>query len=91
MAPRLLSPLAGAAAAFACLAVQALGAKELGVGDDYQHAALPPAVQQALADRGQGLLDGRLAWRQHAGGHTDVPNFKSFIAWADQQMGRAAH
>ena len=83
MAPRLLSPLAGAAAAFACLAVQALGAKELGVGDDYQHAALPPV--------GQGLLDGRLAWRQHAGGHTDVPNFKSFIAWADQQMGRAAH
>jgi hypothetical protein len=25
-----------------------------------------------------------LAWRQHDGGHTDAPNFKYFIAWADK-------
>ena len=57
-----------------------LGARDLGVGDDYQHAQLPPV--------GQGLLDGQLAWREHHGGHTDQPNIKSFIAWADRQMGR---
>jgi hypothetical protein len=57
-----------------------LGAKDLGIGDDYRHAVKPPI--------GVGLLDGRLAWRQHEGGHTDVPNFKYFIAWADRWMGR---
>ena len=31
-----------------------------------------------------GLLDGQLAWRQHDGGHTDGPNWKYFIPWADQ-------
>ncbi|MGB6688719.1 MAG: hypothetical protein WBE76_12850 [Terracidiphilus sp.] len=35
-----------------------------------------------------GLLDGQLAWRQHDGGHTDAPNVKYFIAWADKFMGR---
>jgi hypothetical protein len=59
-----------------------LGARDLGVGDDYQHALKP--------DIGAGLLDGRLAWRQHEGGHTDVPNFRYFIAWADRWLGRPA-
>jgi hypothetical protein len=36
-----------------------------------------------------GLLDGQLAWRQHDGGHTDGPNWKHFIAWADRMLGRA--
>jgi lysophospholipase L1-like esterase len=31
-----------------------------------------------------GLLDGQLAWRQHDGGHTDAPNWKYFIPWADR-------
>jgi hypothetical protein len=57
-----------------------LGARDLGVGDDYEHAQLPPV--------GKGLLDGELAWREHPGGHTDAPNIKSFIAWADRLMGR---
>jgi hypothetical protein len=57
-----------------------LGAKDLGVGDDYQHAKMPPV--------GTGLLDGELAWRQHEGGHTDAPNIRYFIAWADRLMGR---
>ena len=33
-----------------------------------------------------GLLDGQLAWRQHDGGHTDGPNWKYFIPWADKFM-----
>jgi hypothetical protein len=35
-----------------------------------------------------GLLDGQLAWRQHDGAHTDAPNMKYFIQWADKWMGR---
>lgn len=31
-----------------------------------------------------GLLDGLLAWRQHDAGHTDAPNWKYFIPWADK-------
>ena len=53
-----------------------LGAKDLGVKEDY-HTAKMPAVNV-------GLLDGQLAWRQHDGGHTDGPNWKYFIPWADQ-------
>ena len=59
-----------------------LGAKDLGVGDDYQTARMP-AVNV-------GLLDGDLAWRQHDGGHTDGPNWKYFIAWADRFLNRMA-
>ena len=53
-----------------------LGAHDLGVPADY-HAAKMPAVNV-------GLLDGQLAWRQHDGGHTDAPNWKYFIPWADK-------
>ncbi len=60
-----------------------LGAKDLGVPDDYRSARKPPV--------GTGMLDGQLAWRQHEGGHTDVPNFKYFIAWADRWMGRGSY
>jgi hypothetical protein len=35
----------------------------------------------------QGLLDGQLAWRQDDGGHTDAPNMKWFIQWADKFIG----
>jgi hypothetical protein len=35
-----------------------------------------------------GLLDGQLAWRQHDGGHTDAPNWKYFIQWADKYFKR---
>ncbi len=57
-----------------------LGAKDLGVGNDYRTAVMPPPLTD--------LLDGQLAWRQHAGGHTDAPNMTSFITWADRNMGR---
>ena len=55
-----------------------LGGKTLGVPDDYQHAVLPPV--------NHGLLDGQLAWRQHNGGHTDLPNINTFIHWANKKM-----
>ncbi len=55
-----------------------LGKKDLGVGNDY-HTATMPAVLT-------GLSDGELAWRQHDGGHTDAPNFKTFIPWANRVL-----
>ena len=56
-----------------------LGAKDLGISEDYHTAKMPPV--------NAGLLDGQLAWRQHDGGHTDGPNWKYFIAWADKFIG----
>lgn len=53
-----------------------LGAKDLGVSSDYKTEKMP-AVNV-------GLLDGELAWRQHDGGHTDAPNIKHFISWAEK-------
>jgi hypothetical protein len=32
----------------------------------------------------KGLIDGQLAWRQHDGGHTDAPNMKWFLEWANK-------
>jgi lysophospholipase L1-like esterase len=58
-----------------------LAAKDLGVSDDYRTAKMPPV--------NVGLLDGELAWRQHDGGHTDGPNWKYFIAWADKLVRHA--
>jgi hypothetical protein len=57
-----------------------LGAKDLGVAADYKTAKMPPV--------NIGLLEGQLAWRQHDGGHTDGPNWKYFIPWADRQLKR---
>jgi len=53
-----------------------LGAKDLGVTEDYHNAKMPPV--------NAGLLDGQLAWRQHDAGHTDGPNWKYFIPWVDK-------
>jgi len=53
-----------------------LGAKDLGVSDDYTKEKMPEVNVS--------MLDGRLAWRQHDGGHTDGPNWKYFIPWADR-------
>jgi hypothetical protein len=33
-----------------------------------------------------GLLDGDIAWRQHAGGHTVGPNWPFFLDWAGRYM-----
>jgi len=58
-----------------------LGAKDLGTCD-YMSEKMP-AVNV-------GLLDGQLAWRQHDGGHTDGPNWKYFIPWANKFLKRAS-
>lgn len=56
-----------------------LGARDLGVTEDYRTAQKPPV--------NVGLLDGELAWRQHDGGHEDRSNMKYFIAWANKLIG----
>jgi len=53
-----------------------LGAKDLGRSDNYKTEKMP--------DVNVSLMDGQLAWRQHDGGHTDGPNWKYFIPWADK-------
>jgi (4-O-methyl)-D-glucuronate---lignin esterase len=55
-----------------------LGARDLGRSDDYTAEKMPGV--------GVGLLGGQLAWRQHDGGHTDGPNWKYFIPWADRLL-----
>ena len=52
-----------------------LGAKDLGVKEDYRVAQMPPV--------NTGLLGGELAWRQHDGGHEDRTNMSSFLGWAN--------
>ena len=56
-----------------------LGARDLGRSDDYRAEKMPPV--------NVGLLDGALAWRQHDGGHTDGPNWRYFIPWANERLG----
>ena len=56
-----------------------LGVKDLGVSNDYHTEQMPPV--------NHGLLDGQLAWRQHDGGHTDAPNVRYFVEWADKLIG----
>jgi hypothetical protein len=58
-----------------------LGAKGLEGFGDYRTAKMP-AVNE-------GPVGGQLAWRQDDGGHTDAPNMKWFIQWADKYMGYA--
>ncbi len=53
-----------------------LGARDLGVTEDYRVAQMPPPQT--------GLLGGELAWRQHIGGHEDRSNMSYFISWADR-------
>ena len=59
-----------------------LGARDLGVAEDYRVARMPPV--------NTGLLDGELAWRQHDGGHEDRSNTSFFIAWADRLLHHTA-
>lgn len=53
-----------------------LGARGIGVEEDFREAEMPPVEQ--------GLLDGELAWRQHAGGHESRSNMQSFVDWAER-------
>jgi len=51
-----------------------LGRKDLGTPGNYLTDQMPPI--------GTALVDGELAWRQHNGGHTDGPNWPTFLKWA---------
>lgn len=55
-----------------------VGAKDLGISNDYIKEKMPPMLTD--------LLNGELAWRQHDGGHTDAPNFKYFIPWTSKLL-----
>lgn len=56
-----------------------LGVRDLGVSNDYMTEKMPPVNSDVL-------MNGELAWRQHDGGHTDVPNFKYFVPWASKML-----
>jgi len=58
-----------------------LGARDLGVAEEYRVAKMPPVNTS--------LLDGQLAWRQHDGGHEDRSNMSFFIAWANRFLQHA--
>lgn len=55
-----------------------VGKKDLGVPDNYLTAPMPP-INTALTN-------GDLAWRQHDGGHTDAPNWPTFLEWANRYL-----
>jgi hypothetical protein len=54
-----------------------LGKKDLGTPGDYLTDPMPPVNT---------LIGGELAWRQHDGGHTNVPNFPAFFEWAGRSI-----
>ena len=55
-----------------------LGKKDLGTPGNYLTDPMP-AINEAL-------VDGEIAWRQHDGGHTDGPNWPTFLKWADRYI-----
>jgi lysophospholipase L1-like esterase len=65
------------AAVLAGPAYRLLGKKDLGTPGDYLTDKMP-AVNT--------LQGGELAWRQHDGGHTNVPNFPAFFEWAGRYI-----
>jgi hypothetical protein len=65
------------AAVLAGPAYRLLGKKDLGTPGDYLTDQMPPVNT---------LIGGELAWRQHDGGHTNVPNFPAFFEWAGRSI-----
>jgi lysophospholipase L1-like esterase len=65
------------AAVLAGPAYRLLGKHDLGTPGDYLSDPMP-AVNT--------LIGGELAWRQHDGGHTNVPNFPAFFEWAGRYI-----
>jgi hypothetical protein len=54
-----------------------LGKQDFGTTGNYLTEPMPPVDQ---------LIGGELAWRQHSGGHTSVPNFPTFFEWAGRYV-----
>jgi hypothetical protein len=69
------------AAVLAGPAYRLLGKKDLGTSGDYLSEKMPPVNT---------LIGGELAWRQHDGGHTNVPNFPAFFEWAGHTISAPA-
>ena len=65
------------AAVLAGPAYRLLGKKDLGTSGDYLTEKMPPV---------NALIGGELAWRQHDGGHANVPNFPTFFEWAGHSI-----
>jgi lysophospholipase L1-like esterase len=65
------------AAVLAGPAYRLLGKKDLDTPGDYLTDKMPPVNT---------LIGGELAWRQHDGGHTNVPNFPAFFEWAGRYV-----
>jgi hypothetical protein len=55
-----------------------LGKHDLGTPGNYLTDPMPP-INTAV-------IDGDIAWRQHDGGHTDAPNWSTFIKWANRYI-----
>jgi hypothetical protein len=58
-------------------AYRLLGKKDLGTPGDYLTDKLPEVNT---------LIGGELSWRQHSGGHTNIPNFPTFFEWAGRYI-----
>ncbi len=58
-------------------AYRLLGKKDFGTPGNYLTDPMPGVST---------LIGGELAWRQHDGGHTNVPNFPAFYEWAAQYI-----
>jgi len=65
------------AAVLAGPAYRLLGKKDLGTPGNYLTDPMPPVNT---------LIGGELAWRQHDGGHTNLPNFPAFFEWAGRYI-----
>lgn len=65
------------AAVLAGPAWRMLGKKDLGTPGDYLNDKMPDINK---------LIGGELAWRQHDGGHTNIPNFPAFYEWAGKYI-----
>jgi hypothetical protein len=58
-------------------AYRLLGKTDLGTPGDYLTDPMPPVNT---------LIGGELVWRQHDGGHTNVPNVPAFFEWAGRHL-----
>ena len=67
------APGSFAATVLAGPAYRLLGAKDLQTPGNYLTDPMPPVNT---------LIGHQLAWRQHDGGHTNIPNFPTFFDWA---------
>jgi lysophospholipase L1-like esterase len=65
------------AAVLAGPAYRLLGKKDLGTPGNPLIDPMPPV---------NALIGSELAWRQHSGGHTNVPNFPAFFSWAGRYL-----